>query len=412
MNIDKLPPSWKKVHRALMQMKEEITMVQLGAHLYVEEGIRQKESKNKGGARDTRASGKGKAYVKCWVCNGPHFKKDCEVWKKRKAQMEGKSSGDHGQTNDSWWVDTGATRHVCKDINLYKVYKSLENGPSLFEPHKAHRHIILCIQRMFTEPIRSFKYAPQHLKDVWFNEFKKKHRWDPSEEDTVRRIFQKKGAKLLLDHLREAREGFAKNRAKPDWISDDVMAGLVRIWGSDEFKKLSEKNKRNKNSDCHGLGASLHSCGSFSMTEHRRRLKEKLGEDPSHAALYEHTHKRKNGNGAYVCRKAQKVVDVANDLRQSQPDASNAQLWLEAIGAESSSNATLLAEIQQMREENKMFREENKMFREENKMFREEVVKMGAILTQLSPNSEWLASLNINNSTSTNDETQAPNDED
>nr|GMC68899.1 putative transposase En/Spm [Ipomoea batatas]GMC75065.1 putative transposase En/Spm [Ipomoea batatas] len=213
------------------------------------------------------------------------------------------------------------------------------------------------------------------------------------------------------------------------------MAGLVRIWGSDEFKKLSEKNKRNKNSDCDGLGASLHSCGSIPMTEHRRRLKEKLGEDPSHAALYEHTHKRKNGNGAYVCRKAQKVVDVANDLRQSQPNASNAQLWLEAIGgvkrggyvygfgsdtqhyfpeasrgsnsksAESSSNAALLAEIQQMREE-------NKMFREENKMFREEVVKMGAILTQLSPNSEWLASLNINNSTSTNDETQAPNDED
>nr|GMD03705.1 zinc finger, CCHC-type [Ipomoea batatas] len=165
--IDKLPPSWKKVHRALMQRKEELTMEQLGAHLYVEEGIRQKESKNKGGARDTRASGstvnlvdegkpnwnrkgkgkpgkvtksskfkkngkgKGKAYVKCWVCNGPHFKKDCEVWKKRKAQMEGKSCGDHGQTDDSWWVDTGATRHVCKDINLYKVYKSLENGPSL-----------------------------------------------------------------------------------------------------------------------------------------------------------------------------------------------------------------------------------------------------------------------------------------
>nr|GMC57815.1 geranylgeranyl transferase type-2 subunit beta 1-like [Ipomoea batatas] len=130
--IDKLPPSWKKVHRSLMQRKEEITMEQLGSHLYVEEGIRQKESKNKGGARGTGASGKGKAYVKCWVCNGPHFKKDCEIWKKRKAQMEGKSSGDHGQTDDSWWVDTGATRHVCKDINLYKVYKSLDNGPSLY----------------------------------------------------------------------------------------------------------------------------------------------------------------------------------------------------------------------------------------------------------------------------------------
>nr|GME10436.1 putative transposase En/Spm [Ipomoea batatas] len=174
------------------------------------------------------------------------------------------------------------------------------------------------------------------------------------------------GAKLLSNHLQEAREGFAKNRAKPDWISDDVMAGLVRICRSDEFKKLFEKNKRNKNSDYDGLGASLHNCGSIPMTEHPRRL------------------------------------DVANDLRQSQADASNAQLWSEAIGgvkrggyvyvfgsdtqhyfpeasrgsnsksAESSSNAALLTEIQQMREE--------------NKMFREEVGKMGAILTQLSPN--------------------------
>nr|GMD55901.1 Retrovirus-related Pol polyprotein from transposon TNT 1-94 [Ipomoea batatas] len=104
--IDKLPPSWNKVHRALMQRKEELTMEQLGSHLYVEEGIRQKE-----------------------------------IWKEK---MQGISSGDHGQgsgqwkqgkiinlvsdstenfiamisevyvmqTDDSWWVDTGATRHV------------------------------------------------------------------------------------------------------------------------------------------------------------------------------------------------------------------------------------------------------------------------------------------------------------
>nr|GLL39821.1 uncharacterized protein LOC109191863 [Ipomoea trifida] len=48
--IDKLPPSWKKVHRALMQRKEELTTEQLGSHLYIEEGIRQKEKKNKGDA--------------------------------------------------------------------------------------------------------------------------------------------------------------------------------------------------------------------------------------------------------------------------------------------------------------------------------------------------------------------------
>nr|GMD88375.1 uncharacterized protein LOC109192662 [Ipomoea batatas] len=118
--------------------QENETLEATRSHLYVEEGIRQKESKNKGGARVTGASGstinfvdegkpygnrkgkgkpgkatksskfkkngkgKGKAPVKCWVCNGPHFKKDCEVWKKRKAQMEGKSSDDHGQVSGQW----------------------------------------------------------------------------------------------------------------------------------------------------------------------------------------------------------------------------------------------------------------------------------------------------------------------
>ncbi|XP_019198903.1 PREDICTED: uncharacterized protein LOC109192662 [Ipomoea nil] len=122
--IDKLPPSWKKVQRTLKHKKEVLTMEQLGVDLRVEEGIRLQESKNAGNAKVTGASGsvinnvdegkssgnrkgkgkpgkttnsskfknkgkgKGKASVSCWVCNGPHFKKDCEIWKKRKAQME------------------------------------------------------------------------------------------------------------------------------------------------------------------------------------------------------------------------------------------------------------------------------------------------------------------------------------
>nr|GMD52283.1 putative transposase En/Spm [Ipomoea batatas] len=163
--------------------------------------------------------------------------------------------------------------------------------------------------------------------------------------------------------------------------------------------------------------------------------KEKLGKDPSLADLYQHTHKRKNGDGAYVCAKAQKVLDTMNELRQTQTEASDVELWLEAIGGvkrggyvygfgsdtqhyfpeaskksksqagASSSNAALMAEIQEMREE-------NKMFREENKFIREELSKMGAIFAQLSANPEFLSSFNLNNSGSQNDETQAYSDED
>nr|GMD12571.1 putative transposase En/Spm [Ipomoea batatas] len=141
--------------------------------------------------------------------------------------------------------------------------------------------------------------------------------------------------------------------------------------------------------------------------------KEKLGKDPSLADLYQHTHKRKNGDGAYVCAKAQKVMDTMNELRQTQTEASDVELWLEAIGGvkrggyvygfgsdtqqyfpkaskksksqagASSSNAALMAEIQEMREE-------NKMFRKENKFICEELSKMGAIFTQLSANPEFV----------------------
>nr|GMD23918.1 zinc finger, CCHC-type [Ipomoea batatas] len=161
--IDKLPPSWKRVHCTLMQGKEELTMEQLGSHLYVEEGIRLKESKNKGGGNATGASGSTINLVDEGK-SSKNRKGKGKPGKERMTQMEGKSSGGHGQgsgqwkqgkifnlvsdsseyfidmisevcvmqTDDSWWVDTGATRHVCKEINLYKIYRSLEDGPSLY----------------------------------------------------------------------------------------------------------------------------------------------------------------------------------------------------------------------------------------------------------------------------------------
>ncbi|XP_031091184.1 uncharacterized protein LOC115996154 [Ipomoea triloba] len=363
-------------------------------------------------------------------------------------------------SRESEHTTEAATEHTSQPVSEPSTPLTIPNdrrtlihpiSEKAFEPHSAHRRIIECIQKAYPQAIKSFKAAPQYLKDVWFNEFKnalteclnrmlqlcmKDYKWDPLEENTIRRIFEKKGAKLLTDHLREVRVRLAdENKTKPHWIADDVLDDLVRIWESEDFKKLSKKNKSNRNSNSGGLGASIHSCGYIPMTEHRRRLKEKLGKDPSLADLYQHTHKRKNGDGAYVCAKAQKVVDTMNELRQTQTEASDAELWLEATGGvkrggyvygfgsdtqhyfseaskksksqagASSSNAALMAEIQEMREE-------NKMFREENKFIREELSKMGVIFAQFNANPEFLSSFNVNNSGSLNSETQAPSNED
>nr|GLL20098.1 putative transposase En/Spm [Ipomoea trifida] len=108
---------------------------------------------------------------------------------------------------------------------------------------------------------------------------------------------KKKGAKLLTYHLREVRVGLAdenkmlltyhlrevrvgladENKIKPHRIADDLLNDLVRIWESEDFKKLSKKNKSNRNSNSGGL-------------------------------------------------------DTLNELRQAQTDASDAELWLEATG--------------------------------------------------------------------------------
>nr|GMD22552.1 putative transposase En/Spm [Ipomoea batatas] len=110
-------------------------------------------------------------------------------------------------------------------------------------------------------------------------------------------------------------DGFSSNLATcVDSTSSKLIGMKIQyqtLWDNADFKRLSEKNKKNRNSDCGGMGPSLHTGGSIPMTEHRRRLKEKLGEEPSHAVLFQATHKRKNTDN-FVCKKAQHVMSTAN----------------------------------------------------------------------------------------------------
>nr|GMC61026.1 putative transposase En/Spm [Ipomoea batatas] len=109
-------------------------------------------------------------------------------------------------------------------------------------------------------------------------------------------FLQKKGAKLLTYHLREVRVGLAdENKTKPHWIADDVLDDLVRIWESEDFKKLSKKNKSNRNSNY----------------EDFKKLSKK-----------NKSNRNSNSGG----------LDTLNELRQAKTDASDAELWLEATG--------------------------------------------------------------------------------
>ena len=191
--IDKLPPSWKDFKHTLKHKKEELTLVQLGSHLHIEESLRVQDNdkpkssnatgasvvnmvehnnstrynNNKGKRKhhdNTRADPNKKATPTCWKCGkSGHIKRDCKSVKVGgKTNGSGTSgSGSGGQANSlkgqnmfneslqvyyvtyvsesnyvqdddvAWWVDSGATVHVCKDRCWFKTYESLNDGSIL-----------------------------------------------------------------------------------------------------------------------------------------------------------------------------------------------------------------------------------------------------------------------------------------
>nr|GMD99050.1 uncharacterized protein LOC109190933 [Ipomoea batatas] len=126
-----------------------------------------------------------------------------------------------------------------------------------FEPFGAHRGIIKAITRIFPDAIKTYRVAT---------------------------------------YEEQVHKNLEEGKAKPDWMNDHVLAQYRIIWDSEGFKKNAMKNKINRNSDCGGLGPSLHTAGSIPITEHRRRL------------------------------------ETVIQIQQTQPDFEDSVAWYEAAG--------------------------------------------------------------------------------
>ncbi|GKA90015.1 zinc finger, CCHC-type containing protein [Tanacetum coccineum] len=173
--IDKLPPSWKDFKHTLKHLKEELTLIELGSHLRIEESLRAQDNdkpkgnnvsglsvinmvehnnssryndnKGKRNHHDTKANPNKKPKVTCWKCGKPrHLKKDCKTGNVgNRANGSSTNGSEDGSSNPlkgqsmfnkshqiyyvtyvseaffvqdddvAWWVNSGATVHVCKD---------------------------------------------------------------------------------------------------------------------------------------------------------------------------------------------------------------------------------------------------------------------------------------------------------
>ncbi|GKC57876.1 hypothetical protein Tco_1085474 [Tanacetum coccineum] len=76
------------------------------------------------------------------VCKTGHFKRGLPSSGNKKnanAGGSGKGSKDHSQDQGqnlvdaiAWWIDSGATTHVCKDRCWFKTYEPVEDGSVLY----------------------------------------------------------------------------------------------------------------------------------------------------------------------------------------------------------------------------------------------------------------------------------------
>nr|GFB53482.1 zinc finger, CCHC-type [Tanacetum cinerariifolium] len=86
--IDKLPSFWKDFKHTLKHGKDDLSLVQLGSHLRREESLRAQDS-DKGKSKEI---------------GGPSV------------NMTEEDKNKHNVDAIAWWIDSGATTHVCKDV--------------------------------------------------------------------------------------------------------------------------------------------------------------------------------------------------------------------------------------------------------------------------------------------------------
>ncbi|GKA46889.1 hypothetical protein Tco_0739772 [Tanacetum coccineum] len=100
--IDELPPTWKNVKKNLKHQKDDMSLKELGKHLFVEEQYRLENKTNDDAS-------------KVHVVEEKRTKDSNDV-----AMISMAFSLDEEQ---SWWVDSGVARQVCNVKAMFKIYE-------------------------------------------------------------------------------------------------------------------------------------------------------------------------------------------------------------------------------------------------------------------------------------------------
>ncbi|KAF3662700.1 Histone H2AX [Capsicum annuum] len=172
--IEKLPPMWKDFKNCLTHKRKEMTVEDLFVRLRIEEDNKAAERRSKGNStingadivEDDQNNSKKRKKVeqgshqpkkkfkgKCFNCAKiDHKSTDCRAPKKGKKKDQANMIESNKECDDlcvmfsecnlvgnprEWWMDSGATRHVCANKELFSLFASAQVEEMIYMANSA-----------------------------------------------------------------------------------------------------------------------------------------------------------------------------------------------------------------------------------------------------------------------------------
>ncbi|GKA67032.1 RNA-directed DNA polymerase, eukaryota [Tanacetum coccineum] len=138
--IEKLPPSWVEFKNYLKHKRKEMSVEDL-VHAGSSSRFNSKGNKKDKKKNDKKGKGKSeylapKAGIVKQKFQGTYENVDMIAMVSDVCAMISEVNL-VGTNNSGWWIDTGATRHVCADKSMFHSFRAVDNGQKLYMGNSA-----------------------------------------------------------------------------------------------------------------------------------------------------------------------------------------------------------------------------------------------------------------------------------
>nr|GEW69960.1 zinc finger, CCHC-type [Tanacetum cinerariifolium] len=143
--IDKLPPSWKDFKHTLKHLKEELTLIELGSHLRIEESLKVQDNDKPKGNNVAELILTRNQEVTCWKCGKlGHLKKDYKASnvgnRANGSSTKGSEDGSSNPLKDRYWFKTYELLNDGSIHHMGNESTALVHGHGYVELRLGHVH--------------------------------------------------------------------------------------------------------------------------------------------------------------------------------------------------------------------------------------------------------------------------------